>query len=514
MAVNGFAQPRIVLQPIDQFVDLGGAVTCLPAVGFSTLPTTLPTFQWQFNGADLPGATKDRLVLNDFQPDHVGGYSLIVMHATGNATSRVARLEINYPAPHVFNSIQSKAEGALAIQLGGNPSGRLRKFFDLYPIDVSTDLQEWKPLTTLLRTNASASGLTYLDADGKSSHRFYQTPTNHFPTPFPIPTGPHAVGTVSRLLTDPSRSNRYNIPTNSSFMITLWYPARLRAGDRPARLFDPPLAQDAAIWRNYGFTTLETVMPDLVGHARLTPELVRMNPLSPVVIVCPGYTDIRGDHAAKMELLASHGYIGVAIDHAHAYATVFPDGRMLKSGATSSQLNSFFPSDLQDVQFVLEELTRMNEADPIFQRSMDLERVATMGGSFGGGVAGEIARIDARVKASVHLDAYYQAATTLLQAGMGKPLLYTYSTQAGGLQTLYNRATQDAYSLQIAGTRHGDFGDNGAWIDKGDEAGRRIGLALNACMLSFLDKYLKGQDDHLLDNPSARYPEVLKFLKK
>ena len=30
----------------------------------------------------------------------------------------------------------------------------------------------------------------------------------------------YTVGTVSRLLRDPSRTNRYNIPTNSSFMVT------------------------------------------------------------------------------------------------------------------------------------------------------------------------------------------------------------------------------------------------------------------------------------------------------
>src|SRR5262245_5011895 len=64
----------------------------------------------------------------------------------------------------------------------------------------------------------------------KLAQRFYRTPTNFFITPFPKPSGPYPVGTVSRLLTDPSRTNRYNIRTNSSFMVTLWYPAEVRAG--------------------------------------------------------------------------------------------------------------------------------------------------------------------------------------------------------------------------------------------------------------------------------------------
>ena len=31
---------------------------------------------------------------------------------------------------------------------------------------------------------------------------------------------------------------------------------------------------------------------------------------------------------------------------------------------------------------------------------------------------------------------------------------------------------------------------------------------------SFFNKYLKNQDDHLLDGSSADYPEVIEFLKK
>jgi len=33
-------------------------------------------------------------------------------------------------------------------------------------------------------------------------------------------------------------------------------------------------------------------------------------------------------------------------------------------------------------------------------------------------------------------------------------------------------------------------------------------------MLSFFDKYLKGQDDHLLDDPARLFPEVINFARK
>ena len=33
-------------------------------------------------------------------------------------------------------------------------------------------------------------------------------------------------------------------------------------------------------------------------------------------------------------------------------------------------------------------------------------------------------------------------------------------------------------------------------------------------MLSCFDKYLKGEDDHLLDNPAAVYPNIINFQRK
>src|SRR5439155_15403374 len=71
---------------------------------------------------------------------------------------------------------------------------------------------------------------------------FYRTSTNQLITPIPRPSGPYAVGTVSRLFTDPSRTNRYNIPTNSCFMVQFWYPAEPRAGVLPAPYLDPRIA--------------------------------------------------------------------------------------------------------------------------------------------------------------------------------------------------------------------------------------------------------------------------------
>jgi hypothetical protein len=42
----------------------------------------------------------------------------------------------------------------------------------------------------------------------------------------------------------------------------------------------------------------------------------------------------------------------------------------------------------------------------------------------------------------------------------------------------------------------------------------RASQIVRAYLLSFFNKFLRGEDDHLLDGPSAAYPEVEQFMKK
>jgi hypothetical protein len=45
-------------------------------------------------------------------------------------------------------------------------------------------------------------------------------------------------------------------------------------------------------------------------------------------------------------------------------------------------------------------------------------------------------------------------------------------------------------------------------------ASRRRALAMNACLISFFRRHLKGTEDSLLDNPAALHPDVISFQKK
>jgi hypothetical protein len=111
----------------------------------------------------------------------------------------------------------------------------------------------------------------------------------------------------------------------------------------------------------------------------------------------------------------------------------------------------------------------------------------------------------------VLLDAHLQNAKAVIGYGVGKPFLGMYSVGAGGTKAPYLDAT---HWMQLAGTQHQHCADWLAWISAPTTAGRRAAVAMNACMLSFLNKYLKGVNDHLLDDTAKVYSEVINFEKK
>ena len=292
-------------------------------------------------------------------------------------------------------------------------------------------------------------------------------------------------------------------------MITVWFPAAPTPGTLPAPYLEyklgPPLAS------LYGVS--QSVLSNFYSHcSSMVPVATNQAPY-PVVIYSHGFRVDRRDNTAKLEELASHGYVVVSIDHADCLATVFPDGRLLATTITSLS-TALFTNDVVDVEFLLGALTQMNQIDPVFRNTMDLHRVGTMGWSYGGGVAAEICRTDDRVLAAVLLDAYLQNADNVIRLGLQKPFLGMYSIGGGGTQAPFYLATNDAYWMQIAGTQHQHFADWLACISAPTDAGRRAAVAMNACLVSFFDKYLKTEDDHLLDDPAKVYPEVINFTKK
>ncbi len=85
--------PRITGQPTNQAVIAGTNVTISIQVS-SSFP---PTFQWRFNGTNLPGATGAMLSLTNVQASQAGAYSVVISNRAGVVTSGSATITVLVP---------------------------------------------------------------------------------------------------------------------------------------------------------------------------------------------------------------------------------------------------------------------------------------------------------------------------------------------------------------------------------------------------------------------------------
>lgn len=444
--------------------------------------------------------------------------TLIVVLLIGSASS------FAQSGVHRFGAITSQPDRTISLELLGEAPPAFHNYFDLYPLEASSNLADWTALPTLVRTNLATNALVYLDADAPGfGHRFYRIPTNHFFTALAKPSGPFAAGRTTRVLTDPSRTNRYRIPTNSSFMVTIWYPADPVPGILPGTYIDAQLAAPLAephVWSS------GDVASRLAGFSAFSlsnvPVAFAGSPY-PVVIYSHGYTFHRQENSERLEELASHGFVVVAMDHIDCRTTVYPDGTAVRGNfidpPPNAEVNTAVAGRLADDRFVLEALAQLNASDALLAGRLDLNRLGAMGWSLGNSDLGELAQTDDRFKGIVMLDGYLQGAPglldQLLQRGWRLPLLAMYQEDLS-LSPLFDQAissaTQDAYFSLLHITSHFAFKDL-TEASLANDAVRRGAAAMRACMLSFFNKYLKGQDDHLLDNPTNAFPVLFNFVR-
>jgi hypothetical protein len=127
---------------------------------------------------------------------------------------------VSAQALHRLGSLTILSNASAQLTLSGSAPSSFINYFDLYPVEASSNLRDWTAIGTALRTNSSALPLRFLDPEAaRLALRFYRTPTNHLITALPKPTGPYPVGRIDRLLVDTNRPDR--LP----FMISIWYPA-------------------------------------------------------------------------------------------------------------------------------------------------------------------------------------------------------------------------------------------------------------------------------------------------
>jgi predicted dienelactone hydrolase len=236
----------------------------------------------------------------------------------------------------------------------------------------------------------------------------------------------------------------------------------------------------------------------------------------PLILYSHGYLNDRGSCSEKGPYLASHGYVVIAIDHADA-TTVFPDGSYF-TGVDTGLDTTLQQDRLRDWTFALEELERWSVDDPILAGRLDLDKVAVIGFSFGGATAGELARADDRCQAAVLLDAGpFNGAELVEQRGIQKPLLQI-NASSNSSDLVYARNNRDALFFQISSSSHLTMGgEDYFWTqDTGTQlaASREAARTVNACILAFINRYLKDLDDPLLDAQPAEFPRIINWKQK
>jgi hypothetical protein len=90
--------PSLLAHPVAQIVTQGSNAT------FAVIASGTPplSYQWRFNGVEIPGATSSSYTRSAAQPAHSGNYSVIVSNAFSIVTSSNALLQIMLPLQLLF----------------------------------------------------------------------------------------------------------------------------------------------------------------------------------------------------------------------------------------------------------------------------------------------------------------------------------------------------------------------------------------------------------------------------
>jgi uncharacterized repeat protein (TIGR03803 family) len=328
-------------------------------------------------------------------------------------------------------------------------------------------------------------------------------------------------------------------------MVTFWYPSTTQTGVLPAKYVEQQFAASGIY--NISSVGGGNFGPQAAGffsHSFLNAPIATNGIQYPVALYDPGDGGYRRENTDKAEELASWGYVIAGLDTGDSTYSVLPNGTVVdgQSNGGAGSLQGDVAGRVLDMQFVLDDLPMLNTNDARLGGRLDLERIGAFGWSLGGCAAAQLCLRDPRCKAGAGFDAGFLE-TNLLTQPLGVPFLYFRSdafTQpdssyyAGSYSDgailddrleAYNGMTTNAYWVKLASTVHGSFMDYNLVLDPASlEAGyglpmsgqvlpgARVSQIVRGYLLSFFNKFFRGSDDHLLDGPSAAYPEVLQFL--
>jgi dienelactone hydrolase len=304
--------------------------------------------------------------------------------------------------------------------------------------------------------------------------------------------------------------------TKRELLVRFWYPADLSRGCSPAEYTSP------RVW-SY-FSKLSALpLPEVRTNSCLEAPITEG--AHPVVVFTHGYTATFTDYSFIFEDLASRGYVVASVDHTYeATAVEFPNGRFVKSvlgshigntwGMDDQSMSLALAARSEDLNFVVNELERLNTADSPFTGKLDTSRIGVMGHSLGGEAALSAIKRVARFRAGVLIDAVL---TDTPPAGTDRAILILAAGREQWSESdcrLWDQLRGPRLALNLRGAEHVTPSDL-VWLAEGAVKTGPMGpektiAAVRDYIAAFLDTNLRGTPlDRLLSGPSPEYPDAV-----
>ncbi|MFN2591351.1 MAG: alpha/beta hydrolase family protein, partial [Candidatus Dormibacteria bacterium] len=373
---------------------------------------------------------------------------------------------------------------------------------------------------------------------------------------FPRPGGPYAIGTVTYHWRDTNRREIFSADpaARRELMAQVWYPAEPGVKAHAAPYVSDATALSSVAGRLLHVPGFVFDYWDMVlTHATQIPPMASARPEYPVLVFTSGLNAFRQSNMFQVEQLASRGFVVVGLDQPYTSAvTVFPDGRTV-AGWTKDRLDAVIEQSItpitpapmlgdvelpsgvipylaQDVSFAVDQLVRLNTADPhgLLTHRLDLDHIGAFGVSLGAMEVGEACHADPRLRACLMMDAAMPA--DVVRDGLQQPTMWLTRdansillerSRSGGwpdreisetLTTQREVFTESppgyGYYIEIPGMFHVNFTDAPSWTPlaqmlalSGPIGGTRGHEIVAAYSVAFFDRFLTGNRPALLDAP-------------
>ncbi|KAB8221485.1 Alpha/Beta hydrolase protein [Aspergillus novoparasiticus] len=348
-------------------------------------------------------------------------------------------------------------------------------------------------------------------------------------THLPGPSGPCRVQATHLELLDSSRIDPFS-PTHDkrAIMATSYVPIDCKHTKFEPYLTPHTEAVTDQIIRSYGMPNGTTLEGFQVESGFDFDDTSPSDKKYPVIIFSPGLGASRLYYSLILESVASTGFVVVSVDHPYDGASVdFPDGRVIYGVNISATDPVALNTRVQDVIFTLNQLHDNRHLVPSsFTGTLELDKVAIVGHSFGGATAAAAMLNEARFAGGLNFDGALWG--PVVEEGLDRPFINFGHANITQLDNNswgkiwphlrgFRRQLQLADSVHLTFTDFPLIRDVAGWpvkVKQGTEellgslSGLRVRAILTEYIVASATFFITGERSKLLEGPSSDYPEV------